>query len=1006
MFRRIGYLLLFWMLALATQLLPLSTQAQDPYFVHYKIQDGLPSLTAYSVFQDSKGFIWISTDLGVSRFNGKEFQNFSYQHGLSDNDIFNFFEDSKGRIWMHTFNGKVCYFFEEKFYNPENNPVLKKASQNRYITKIVEDSKGNIYLGSNSKNGCIISNENVVTTFQSPQEGATINYLWLNEADELYIGHQLGISKKDSEFIIQLRELEAGLTLGYVRGAENEDIVFLGVKKQLFLFDKKNNKVISNAVLEEIDTEIISVYLVDNAVWVGTRNGVLKLPHIINDNTNFTTQKYLDGYSVTSTLADNEGNYWFSTLEAGVFFSPLPKSLHLSKKDGLSETPVYTISIDKKKRIWLGSSKNTYSILEGDKISRHKLTGHSDLEITEVKHFENNQHWVLGKGLSMRVTDHDKKYLFIHTNDMLLDQYGYTWLGHSRLLRLSPDLLTRVLIDANDPAFNAKMKKPVAEIINLTPIDDKTNVCYAIDLKSRLWAGTKRGLHWYEYDKDTVIDQSKTSMVEGNITDLIYDYEKDLLWVATSINGVQLIKNDSIIDTFNNNDGLISNMITSLHLDESGTLWIGSDKGVDRLIDQNGNYEVQNYSNQLGLFNLKINDIHVIDQKTYLGTELGLIVLPQEIKQLQVEPLIQINTFKVNNEVVDTTQELSFNYKENSVEFSFTGLSYRDQEQLSYKYRLIGAEENWTHITSDRIQYRSLSPGDYRFEVKAQNATLLESKDTAHISFTIDAPFWQKWWFITLSAIALFGIIYTVLKARIRRLKKQHQLEQRLVYAENDKLEIERNFLDLEMRALRLQMNPHFMFNALNTIKGYYAQDKVREANAYISKFAQLLRLILKNDDKYISLEKEVKILNYYMLLTQIRYENVFDFDINVQEDLDQQDIAIPPMLLQPMVENAIIHGLAPRKEKGMIYISFKMENGILVSKVRDNGIGRLASEKFTKHKIHKSKATEITHERLAIINKDHQIVDYFMIDDLKKNDGSAEGTQVTIKTPLKTIWS
>ncbi len=986
--------------------MPMSTQAQDPYFVHYNIQDGLPSLTAYSIFQDSKGFIWISTDLGVSRFNGKEFQNFSYQHGLSDNDIFNFFEDSQGRIWVQTFNGKVCYFYEEKFYNPENNPVLKEASQNRYLTKIIEDSKGNIYLGSNSINGCIISKDGKVSTFQSPNEKENINYLWLDDNDELYIGHQLGVSKLNNDLNIKLRELEAQLTLGYIRGTENEKTVYLGVKKHLFIFDKRKQQIIASTVLDEIDTEIISLNLINNELWIGTRNGVLKLPYLTQDHNNFTTQKYLDGYSVTSSLADNEGNLWFSTLEAGVFFSPLPTSLHLTKKDGLSETPVYTISEDNEKRIWLGSSKNTYTIMEDGKFSQHKLTGHSDLEITDVKHFKNNHHWVLGKGLSMRVTSKDAKYLFIHTNDMLMDQYGYTWLGHSRLLRLSKDLLEKVLINASDPAFNSKMNKPVAEIINLTPIDDKSNVCYAIDLKNRLWAGTKRGLYWYEYNKDTVTNRSETSLVEGNITDLIYDNKKDLLWVATSINGVQLIKNDSIINTFNNNDGLISNMITSLHLDNDENLWVGSDKGVDKLIWKNGNYEVHNYSDQLGLFNLKINDIHVINQQTYLGTELGLIILPQVIKQQSVKPLIQLNSFKVNNEVVDTTQDLTFNYKENSVEFSFTGLSYRDQKQLSYKYRLIGAEERWTHISTDRIQYRSLSPGEYRFEVKAKNATQLESKKTAFIEFKIDAPFWQKWWFITLSAIALFGLVYIVLKTRIRRLKKQHQLEQRLVYAENDKLEIERNFLDLEMRALRLQMNPHFMFNALNTIKGYYAQDKVREANAYISKFAQLLRLILKNNDKYISLEKEVKILNYYMLLTQIRYENVFDFDIEVQENLDQQDVAIPPMLLQPMVENAIIHGLAPRKEKGMIYISFKVENGILVSKVRDNGIGRLASEQFTKHKIHKSKATEITHERLAIINKDHQIIDYFKIDDLKKKDGSAEGTQVTIKTPLKTIWS
>ena len=986
---------------------PFDVLGQDPFYVNYQTQDGLPSSMTYAVFQDSKGYIWVGTDSGVSRFDGKSFKNFSYQDGLADNEVFNFFEDSRGRIWIHTFNGQACYWEQGKFYNSKNKPILQSVSLENYITHICEDSDGFIHLSSNGGNGVSLSTTNEIIPFFAQEPTGNINFTWTGKDNTIFMSYQHGIIKNDSEKKhTYYNQIVNNFSPGFTRGIDIGDKVFLALKKHIFLFDKTTEQLILNFPVKEINTEIIHIKHYNGNLWLGTRNGAFKIEPTQPNFESYKIKKYLDGHSVSSILLDKEGNIWFSTLESGLFFSTAPNGMFLKKKEGLPENQIFCISEDPDKRLWIGSTKNKFSIYENNNFSIHKLAGSSNLEVSKIRHFGSDEHWVLGQGLMMLYDENLPTYIFNHTDDIIKDQFGYYWLGHKRLVRLSSEEITKILIPENDKYFFKNSRFPVEIIKNKTPVDIKRFICYESNFKNRIWAGTTTGLYWYEYNETTITNKSGKNLVDGKITDLIYDKSTDLLWVATSSDGIHIIQNDTILATVNESDGLSNNIATSLYLDEQFNIWVGTTNGVERLSWEEGYVQIHHFSKEHGLYNLKVNDIHVKDKQVYVATESGLIILPVTVNSPKVKPPIYINTFKVNDQITDWTQTNVYKHYQNSVEFSFTGISYHDQGNITYLYRLLGEHEAWKETQTSTIQYRSLAPSKYQFQVKAKTTLLRESQQPAIIAFEINAPFWQKAWFIALVIVSLFLVILLLWKKRIRSLKNQHQLEQRLIYAENTKLELEKNFLDLEMRALRLQMNPHFIFNALNTIKGYYAQHRIREANAFISKFAQLLRLILKNNDKYISLEKEIKILNYYMQLTQIRYENIFDYDIQINPAIDQQDVAIPPMLLQPMVENAILHGLVSRKEKGNIFISFEAEDGVLISKVRDNGIGRAASAKHHKHKIHTSKATQITQDRLAIINKNYKIINYFKIDDLTNQDGSAIGTEVTIKTPFKTIWS
>ena len=214
-----------------------------------------------------------------------------------------------------------------------------------------------------------------------------------------------------------------------------------------------------------------------------------------------------------------------------------------------------------------------------------------------------------------------------------------------------------------------------------------------------------------------------------------------------------------------------------------------------------------------------------------------------------------------------------------------------------------------------------------------------------------------------------------------------------------EKAELQNKITELRMLALRLQMNPHFIFNALNTIKGYYGQDKTIEANAFIGKFARLLRLNLDYSDAMIPLDQEIELLKIYLQLSQIRYPHKIDFSIETDPQIRQMEILIPSMLLQPFVENAVIHGVAPKKEPGIIQVNFKLGSGEIIATVQDSGVGRKASAQLKFRDSHKPLATQITLERLQILRKSDEALP-LTIQDLYDEKGMPVGTRVTLHIP------
>jgi len=258
----------------------------------------------------------------------------------------------------------------------------------------------------------------------------------------------------------------------------------------------------------------------------------------------------------------------------------------------------------------------------------------------------------------------------------------------------------------------------------------------------------------------------------------------------------------------------------------------------------------------------------------------------------------------------------------------------------------------------------------------------------------IKPPFWKTAWFIVLISLAASAIIYTIYFFRIRNVRKTEKL----------KTEFNKKIAEVEMRALRAQMNPHFIFNCLNSINRYIVKSDTKTASLYLTKFAKLIRLILDNsENKNVTLSNEIESLKLYIEMESIRFENKFSFEVKVNDDVNADSVSIPPLIIQPYVENAIWHGLLNKETAGKLSVAVSRHNSALECIVEDDGVGR-AKAKELKSKsatTRKSLGMKITEDRLAILNEHAEKKSSVEIIDLKDNSGNDCGTRVVIKIPL-----
>jgi len=948
--------------------------AQYPVLQRFTVADGLPSSMVYSTMQDSKGYIWLGTDRGVTRFDGHKFELFTINDGLPSNDIWRISEDHKGRLWFSTFGGD-CYYEDGKFKVWKEKFLPSEELQLIHDHKII--SSGHFVTFSGSIDISYLSNQDSLLQLISSIDHKTSNrvfYIKKNTHTASIFDNlksKLKITRDDDVWLI------------------NETIIYdQEVIDQIFDWNIKNVK--SYISISENLGGIIyqgDLWTVGQGglnrkkIWIRTNGKSYVVDTSFQELPNFD---FLNSLSINHILFDQQNNCWIST-PYGLFY--------LNNKAVSSETYNTDIRV----------SPNVFNHLAVN--SQGKLWA---LDIEGYLY-----RLIAGEGFNLMSSEP----LIVNPKDMVFDQDDNLWVGGNQLLRIPAadlnrnDLLTSAQFFTNISDDVDAIKKlhidpngeiMVANYYSIRIINkkflEKTSIHYRgrfYDLKrldnGSTWLAGKIGLKLISQNgKELKISSENLSELFTLPTDHIGIGKDQKLWFATNSRGLfnfDGTKIDSIPE-------LANIIIQSLFTDTKEQIWAATNEGIVKIsgIEYNPfRYQIRWFTEVDGLASKDVQDIIVIDDEIYATTDKGMTVLKDvdQATTLSDTPFF-ISNIQINGQDTSLQKSFDLDHTQNNILIEYRSFDYQNMGSMVFEYQMEGIDADWKEHTGFSKEYSLLPPGSYIFKLREKNSGSFKKPNVQSLAITIHPPIWKKGWFILLSAFFVSLFINELLRRKVRKVEKKSEEENQL----------HRRFAELELKALQSQMNPHFIFNALHAIQDFIFKKDERVANRYLVKFSRLMRLFLESSkEKYIILADEIQLLQLYIELEQLRFEDKFDFKISISPELTSSMIEIPSMLLQPFVENAINHGLIHLKKGGELLLEFSEKEGQLRCMIKDNGIGRKKAKEIKERSIksYKSRGLQLIEERQRVWNIIGNTSVEIEIIDLVDANGIACGTQVEI---------
>jgi ligand-binding sensor domain-containing protein len=968
--------------------------SQSPVFKQFTVDDGLPSNEIYEVIQDTKGYMWFATNYGASCFDGYKFTNYDSQKGLPDNTILEIFEDYKERIWFIPITGKLSYYFNGKIFLYKYNDVfLKTVGSFTHIfhNSFDVDSLDNVYIGVNAKGIYKISTDGKVTAKYKKQppyyatihleknkkafydctperiDGSAFNVDW-------GYGNQMQVPK--------MPDSKSGRVNVLLN--KNNELIF--TKGEYIRLINHNEKIITKK--SEFGTEITALTTdKSNNVWVCTLDGGV----YCYKNGNVLSKPiyhYLNGKSASYVFEDKEGGYWFSTVDAGVFYMHSNKFITYSLGENFYLKNISTISNYINNQVIIGGIGDSIYIINNpiEKIATTKYFNEINCLFFDST---DNTLWIGTNG---------SIFLFKNNTFKAFNECTFQKNKETQLYK-NYKFLCYEIIKAKNNYIYAASNVGLFEIRNKNEIEyffPESGVmrinAIAPAFDSSVWIGTNKGL-WKFIDRKFFFLGDENKSFSYRINTLKMDTANSL-WIGTKGYGLIIKMQDTIVQLLEK-DGLTSNNITSLSI-QNNIVWACSSNGLNKIevvTEKPFNVKIEQITINNGLQSNEVSKVHVDGNIVYAATNKGLTIFDfSKISMSKFSPPIYITGIKVMGRDTAVNQFLEIPYDKSLITINFVGLCYKKAGDVQYKYRLVGLSDEWTFTKNNYVQFPYLPHGDYTFEVIAFNEDGFPSDKPAILHFTINPPFWKTWWFVLLSSLTVMMVFLLIYKFRINEIQKKSVLKDEL-----------NRYMQ---QALAKQMNPHFIFNALNSIHNFILENDKNTSSYYLSKFSSLMRQTLDNSTKEtITLGEEILTLKLYLELEQLRFKHSFDYSINMTEDIDDSFIEIPPFLLQPYIENSLWHGIMHKTNgQGNVKLDFSIDEEFIVCSIEDNGIGRdKAAEIKAESKItHKSRGTSITEKRIALINSIYGTevgVKYY---DLKDDQGNATGTNVTVKISMR----
>lgn len=991
----------------------LRLSAQQYSFINYSIEDGLAQSQVQTIFQDHKGYLWLGTYGGLSRYDGKSFVNYSKEDGLLDNRVNSIVENQKKEIFVATLGGINKFAPEGKSGKKFKSIVLKPELSKNQVISMAVDNKGDLWLCTDG--GGVAKYNGTSFTYYDEKNGLVNDYVrsvCTDKDGNTWFGTRGGICFYDGK---EFKKIDSAIAqphnVSQIIKDKDGNLWFCTYGEGVFKYNLSTPLMTSfKTFVNYTEKDGLVLNWIRSAIqddagnfWFASRSGVSKF-----DGKNFLNFDETNGllYPNTNTvMQDIEGKVWFGTDGKGVMKFTGETFVTYTTQDGLSGDIIMAVTEDNQKNRWFC----TY----GNGVCKQNPARDGFVNYRMGDGLNNNVVWTCftdnANNIWFGTADGVCKYdgtRFIPLEDSLpaktvysiyQDKKGRMWFGTT---------VGVSLYDGKNYTNFVYEKDNIGKNIKSILEDDQGN----------MWFASSNGVYKYDPEgasgKTFVNYTTENGLSDNNVLTILQDSRKNL-WIGTS-NGITHY-NGKVFSKISIDEKYNSNNVNFMLLDSLQRLWIGTNNGIYELNTQEyydrKKTDFRHYTNFEGLRSLECNQNAAFEDRDgnlWFGTSEGVLKYSssheKRVNQAR-EPLTHITGVRLFLQPTDWSEfsdaedpatglprNLSIDHKKKYLTFDYIGISLSNPNSVRYKFMLEGFDQDWSPPTDATFAtYSNLPHGKYTFKVIACNKNNVWNTVPVTFSFEIKPPFWLTWWFFLLCFVFAAGILWLLYRWRVSSMKRKHHTQQ---------LEYKSRLLVLEHQTLNASMNRHFVFNALNSIQYYISKENKTLASKYLTSFAKLIRKNLDSSNStFVPLSEEIERLKLYLELEHMRLENKFDYRIDIEDDIDTDSIEIPPMMLQPYIENSIWHGILPMQKPGTIIIAVKEVGDDILFSIDDNGIGIEASLEKKRHsgKEHISRGMEITTGRISLLGL--SVKGPF---DVKNERNETTGTRVEIVLPIK----
>jgi two-component sensor histidine kinase len=1011
---------------------------RETEFTHYTRVEGLSNNFISGILQDSTGYIWVGTNRGLNRFDGRFFANYftgSAELPLPDNMI------KQMRIQGQEIIGTTIMGSFAYNTNSRKGIVLIVPSDSlifgwtNNIVETIRDCRGHYVLSSNTGLYVFDSHGKILNRYDyfKPSDArskelifgyglsALDNGLILQDNDIFFSAYDPIKNRIDTFYSAGNREFKKAIT----DGTGEHRTTFPGRKNQLFIVnDKKNaldifdfdSKVIFSIPLTfEVSTDLDNAnsklfYLNDSllAITCAVSGFYLFDYHSASHQLSLHGGKYFDGRHCTSIFLDREKRFWVGT-NNGLYKQNLTNPFYhaydlADQLPDLRNCDIRAILI-RGNKLFVGF-RNRGGLIILDKFS-HKIEHRFDLAksdpdcntISFIFPYGGDTLWIATSGGILWLNTRNGHY------GPLIFPAELSWANGIFSAFIMEDLQRNIWISLRKSNTVIRFNRNTRSFTDISGPQSpllKITYCFTMgmDMQGNVWFAGDGLCRWNVAKQriDTLISYSISTKILSSYIFILGLDKNNNLWIYSFNNGIiqyNCTENKTYLrkgeSNFWDGDILTASPVIQDHI------WLGMDNGISV-------FNTRDYSSQLftyadGLPSMPITSVRKgscydsAQNIFYFGSGHQLIGFKPDLSFSHPSPpdlfIDEINTpagiFRGN------TENLTLSSSDNSVQIDFNAVNFRSPEDNRFAYRVNPSPDtswqilNWQHV----VNFSNLSPGEYHIQLKLFSANNRWPEQVKQLTITVKPPYWKSIWFIAILVLTVISAILFLYRFRIRQISEKMNLNQLVA--------------EYEMKALHAQMNPHFIFNALNSIKEMILYEDTKNASRYLSRFAQLIRLNLEYSMKtFITLKQNIEYLERYLEMEQLRFAD-FSFHFTIRGALNADDIRIAPMMLQPLVENAIWHGLLPSDRDKRLDISFYLDENNLVCEIEDNGIGIQKSMDLKNglQVMHESVGIENIRQRIVILNEKYHIQCTLSIVDKKDIPGSDQtGTLAKLVIP------